>query len=316
MLRQLQNDAYSKYTAARLWIGNLEWSVPLQGLGCISTSVWGIYSRQPKKCILDLARLNHFLMRSILLCIVCLFLLGMNSAGTRVPMSKGQHNEPPIVLWAWERPEDLSFVDPERIGIAFLAGTVRIQRDTVLLDPRRQPLKIPAGSSPIAVVRIESTRQSLPGLKEKVKQDVAAAIVHIASSLKASRVQIDFDARVSERAFYRDLLEDVRKQLPDTVPLSITALASWCMQDAWMSGLPVDEAVPMLFRMGPEGRDVLHSLEKNGDFKEPICRRSVGLSIDEPPIRIPRGKRIYVFSPIAWTEASARRMLQEVSRWQ
>ncbi len=256
-------------------------------------------------------------MRRILLFIVCLSLLGMNNsvgnhAGTRVEPQKGA----PVVLWAWERPEDLSFINPERTDIAFLAGTVRIQNDTVQLDPRHQPLKMPAGSTPIAVVRIESDRRALPDLGPGTKRDVASAIVHLAASFQAAHVQIDFDARVSEREFYRDLLQDVRKQLPDTVPLSITALASWCMQDAWISGLPVQEAVPMLFRMGPEGRDILRALEKDGEFREPLCRGSVGISLDEPLARLPRGKRIYVFSPAAWTEARAARMFQEVSRWQ
>lgn len=248
---------------------------------------------------------------------MCLSLLGMNSSAGNHPLPDiGQQKGMPVVLWAWERPEDLSFVDPERTDIAFLAGTVRIQDDTVMLDPRHQPLKMPAGSKPIAVVRMESNRQSLPSLTSRMKRDVASAIVSLAESFNASAVQIDFDARVSERSFYRDLLQDIRKGLPGTVPLNITALASWCMQDAWMSGLPVDEAVPMLFRMGPEGRDILRTLEKNGEFREPLCRGSVGISLDEPPARIPRGKRVYVFSPTAWTEGRARRMLQEVSRWQ
>jgi hypothetical protein len=256
-------------------------------------------------------------LRHVLLSIVCLLFLGMNSSTVNhAPMSIGLQKETPVVLWAWERPEDLSFLDPGRTDIAFLAGTVRLQDDTVLLEPRHQSLKMPAGSKPIAVVRIESDRRSVPSLNSRMKQDAASAIVHLAESSEASQVQIDFDARVSERDFYRDLLQEVRNRLPGAVPLTITALASWCMQDTWMNGLPVQEAVPMLFRMGPEGRDILRSLEKDGAFREPLCRGSVGISLDEPLAGIPRFKRIYVFSPTPWTEARARRMLQEVSRWQ
>ncbi len=254
-------------------------------------------------------------MRPGIVFIALLCLLGV-AAGTDARFRSWRQKGPRVVLWAWERPEDLSFIDPERTGIAFLAGTVRMQNDRVQLDPRHQPLKMPAGAKPITVVRIESDRSSVPSLNSKMKRDVASAILHLAESFSASQVQIDFDARVSERDFYRDVLQDVRKQLPDTVPLSITALASWCMQDAWMNGLPVQEAVPMLFRMGSEGRDILRGLEKDGEFREPLCRSSVGISLDEPLAKLPRGRRIYVFSPTAWTEAQERRMFQEVSRWQ
>jgi hypothetical protein len=250
---------------------------------------------------------------TVFIALVCL--LGV-AAGTDAGFRSWRQQGPRVVLWAWERPEDLSFIDPERTDIAFLAGTVRIQTDRVWLDPRHQPLKMPAGAKPITVVRIESDRRSVTGLNSKMKRDVASAILHLVGSFNASQVQIDFDARVSERDFYREVLQDVRRQLPDAVSLSITALASWCMQDTWMNGLPVQEAVPMLFRMGPEGRDLLRSLEKDGEFREPLCRASVGISLDEPVARLPRGKRVYVFSPTAWTEARERRMLQEVSRWQ
>ncbi len=256
-------------------------------------------------------------MRRVLLSIVCLSLLVVKgSAGNPAGAGIGPREGMLVVLWAWERPEDLSFVDPERTGIAFLAGTVRIAGDAVLLAPRHQPLKLPARAKPIAVVRIESDRRSSPAPGAQVQRDVASAILQLARSSDAQEVQIDFDARVSERAFYRGLLQDVRKQLPERVPLGITALASWCMQDVWMKGLPVREAVPMLFRMGPEGREILRTLEKDGEFREPLCRGSVGISLDEPLDGIPRAKRVYVFSPTAWTEARARRVFQEASQWQ
>lgn len=221
-----------------------------------------------------------------------------------------------MVLWAWERPEDLSFVDPGTTGIAFLAGTVRItDTGTVMLDPRNQPLSVPDGSKPIAVVRIETDPRSRPGLTVDARLDAASAIIELSNSFKVSEVQIDFDARVSERSFYRDLLQELRKRLPAGVTVSITALASWCMHDTWMNNLPVEEAVPMLFRMGPEGRDIMRALEREGDFREPLCRGSVGISLDEPLSRLPTGKRIYVFSPVSWKQRNAEKVFQEVSRW-
>jgi hypothetical protein len=35
------------------------------------------------------------------------------------------NNFPLIILWAWERPEDLSFLDPEQVAVALLATELR-----------------------------------------------------------------------------------------------------------------------------------------------------------------------------------------------
>src|SRR5438309_12019664 len=46
---------------------------------------------------------------------------------------------PNVVLWAWERPEDLRFIDPQRTGVAFLAATVSISSNgSVCFRPRMQ----------------------------------------------------------------------------------------------------------------------------------------------------------------------------------
>ena len=55
-------------------------------------------------------------------------------------------------------------------------------------------------------------------------------------------------------ALAEQLLAEVRRRVPVSMPLSITALTSWCESDGWIAGLPVVEAVPMLFRMGPGER--------------------------------------------------------------
>ena len=49
---------------------------------------------------------------------------------------------PPVILWAWERPENLEFLDSQRFGVAFLAQTLTLTADDVILSPRHQPLKV------------------------------------------------------------------------------------------------------------------------------------------------------------------------------
>ncbi len=55
---------------------------------------------------------------------------------------------PKIMLWAWERPEDLNFVDPRQSGVAFLARTLALRGEQVVVRPRLQPLKVPPGRVP------------------------------------------------------------------------------------------------------------------------------------------------------------------------
>ncbi len=49
---------------------------------------------------------------------------------------------PDKILWAWERPEDLRFIDTNKFGVAFLAQTLLLENDKVVFQPRRQVLKL------------------------------------------------------------------------------------------------------------------------------------------------------------------------------
>ena len=62
---------------------------------------------------------------------------------------------PHVLLWAWERSENLEFLDAHSAGIAFLARTVCLRDGTVSVRPRLQPLRYPPGAVLMAVVRVE-----------------------------------------------------------------------------------------------------------------------------------------------------------------
>ncbi len=158
-------------------------------------------------------------------------------------------------------------------------------------------------------MRIESDRRQPQALSSAQRDKAARAIAALARRQPTAAVQIDFDAVVSERAFYRELLVELRQQLPGSLPLSITALASWCLGDGWLEGLPVDEAVPMLLRMGSDRSQVLAHLARGDDFRADICRQSVGISTDETVVSFPRGRRVYVFHPRAWDEEAVQKAI-------
>jgi hypothetical protein len=220
---------------------------------------------------------------------------------------------PKIVLWAWERPEELRFIDPRTVGVAFLARTIYLKGERVIVRPRLQPLSVPDQTALMAVVRIESDRFDPPVLSPDQRAKVVSATTELTNISGVTALQVDFDAVVSERALYREVLLDVRRQLPDSIALSITALASWCMHDQWLSGIPIDEAVPVLFRMGADHRQVVHHLETGGDFRPPLCRASLGISTDEPLPKLPSGRRVYIFHPQAWSPEAVRKALEELS---
>ncbi len=207
---------------------------------------------------------------------------------------------PPLILWAWERPENLDFIDPHKVGVAFLAKTVSLRGDRVLTKPRLQPLKLAVGTVLVAVVRIESDHKDVPLLSASQLRQTSSEVVELASLPNVTAVQIDFDATVSERDFYRDLLSQVRRDLPASIPLSITALASWCSGDNWLSDLPIDEAVPMLFRMGVERRQFEGRLKSGQQFESSACQTAAGVSTDEL-ITAPTVERLYVFNPTPWS---------------
>jgi len=215
---------------------------------------------------------------------------------------------PRLVLWAWERPTDLRFIDPENVGVAFLAQTLELAGDRVEVRPRLQSLAVPPGTVLTAVVRVETSRHEPPALSEGQRALATAAFARLFGKIDVHAAQIDFDATLSQRRFYRDLVADVRGALPDGMPLSITALASWCLGDPWIEGLPIDDAVPMLFRMGHDGERIRHGLTQGRDFRARLCRTSLGVATDEPIPPRPGQRRLYVFSPGAWSPSSVARL--------
>ena len=214
--------------------------------------------------------------------------------------------EPHLMLWAWETPEDLRQLDPSKAGVAFLAREVLIGQQAQV-RPRRQSLQVAEGTWLMAVVRIETTPDFSalalsPALQDEVAQDILAA----AQEKNVRGLQIDFDALASQRDFYAGVLRKVRMQLPTTMPLSMTALTSWCGDRSWLSGLPsgalpIDEAVPMFFRMGgPSATRAVASRDTTG-IREPLCAGSIGIATNEVWPDMHSGERVYVFRTGPWT---------------
>jgi hypothetical protein len=213
---------------------------------------------------------------------------------------KSNPEMPNTILWAWERGEDLRFLDTGKFGVAFLAQTLILERDEIVFRPRRQPLQLAPDTYLIAVTRIETGKEKnrRPALSDKQKTEIISLIKRTLELPDVRAVQIDFDALASERDFYKSLVKDLRANLPENTPMTITALASWCVGDAWFNEMQVDEAVPMTFRMGADDKPIRDFLAKGNDWREPLCRGSYGVALDEPlrETKFKPSRRFYVFN--------------------
>jgi len=231
--------------------------------------------------------------------------LASPARGTRSsPRFRWGETFPDTVLWAWEHPQDLRWIDPNTTCVAHLALTLRLADRQILRQPRQQVLRVPPGTRLVAVARIETGAET--DLGPSAIEDIARDLVALARPGVVA-IQVDFDAARSERAFYRALLERLRATLPDSLGLSMTALASWCLDDPWLQGLPVDEIVPMVFRMGRDGEAVRRVLADRGDFPCAECRGAIGLATDEPAPLLRGHRRVYLFQAGAWSLAERRR---------
>ncbi|MYJ75180.1 MAG: hypothetical protein F4089_08805 [Gammaproteobacteria bacterium] len=149
--------------------------------------------------------------------------------------------EPHYYLWAWRREEDLSFIDPARVRVAAWTATIFLADGDFVVEHRANKITYPSDAQIVAVVRLEAS--GVAG--DDTLSRLADAIIAANRPFRPVEHQVDFDARVSQRAFYRRLLEELRGRIGDSA-LSITALASWCFHDDWVETLPVDAVVPML----------------------------------------------------------------------
>ncbi len=204
-----------------------------------------------------------------------------------------------------------AFYDSAEFGVAFLAQTLNLQQDEVIFRPRRQPLEVSPETYLIAVTRIETIKEAAkrPMLSVEQKTKIISLIKKTLELPNVKAIQIDFDVVVSERNFYRNLVNDLKKELPENMPLTITSLASWCVSDSWFNDFPIDEAVPMAFVMGADSERVRDFLAKENDWREPLCRGSYGVSIDEPlKVKFKPNRRFYYFKSKAWDKTDLEKI--------
>lgn len=218
-------------------------------------------------------------------------------------------------VWAWDRPEDLRWLPPG-VGVAWFAAQFDAQDARFQVRPRRAVLKLRPDTPLLPVLHIEAFHPRRPAaLGPEAVTLWANALAHHAALLDKPeaplrRLQIDFEARKGQQDFYLAVLRTLRAKLPPTTWLSVTALASWCGDEAWLRSLPVDEVVPMYFRMGPAERGLWQQRMLTPDQLPERCRQAAGLATDEwqiqaaslghQPLAAFADRQLYLFAPRRW----------------
>ena len=211
--------------------------------------------------------------------------------------------KPVLVLWALDRPEKLPFVDPNVAEVAVLRGTISLSAAGVLAQPRQVSFEAPSATKLTSVMKIDAGRFDGYVPTDGDAEKCSAVIKNWANRASSTSIQIDFDAGQAQRPFYRSLLRSLRPAFPR---VTIAAPAAWCTSDPWVNDLPVDEVIPMLFRMGAQGGSVLDSLSGAGDFSADLCKGHYGFSMDERLSFRPPASRIYAFNPRPWDDKAYR----------
>ncbi len=217
--------------------------------------------------------------------------------------------QPQTLLWVWDRSQLFSAL-PEGTGVAYRHATVQLSGERSRTTWRQWPLRIAPGVTAVVPVVHVALDNLAPSPVNDAQQDaIAAAIEHAAMhGNRSGWVQLDFEARRSQREAYVALLRRLQPLRAGGVRLSATALASWCMSNPWLPPGLLDEIVPMYFRMGAESARIRQRLEATGAATVPACRDAAGLLLGETWPALGSVKRRYVFHTGAWKNEDFERI--------
>lgn len=211
----------------------------------------------------------------------------------------------PQVAWLWDEALLPAWSTPEA---AVLQRHILLTGEQALTRPRQHwPLVAPA-TRITPVVHVEVSTVNPPVDIDRRRAMIVRAMQEAAHGSTSGWVQLDMEAKPSQRAFYRSLVQQLRAELPPQLRLSVTALAWWCRSPAWLDGLAADEVVPMFFRMGRDSAQLRDIIEHSPATLHPSCRAgSAGFSPQEPfaPQVTARYRKTYWFDRHAWKRSAA-----------
>jgi hypothetical protein len=157
------------------------------------------------------------------------------------------------------------------LAVAYVVQTITLRAAISRVDPGHKPVRVSPTAPFTAITRIEVPAGTAVTLTDGQVEELAYRIADTSELPRVATVQVDWDAGIASRCLYRDLIHRVRALLPSHVRLAMTALASWCTDDDWISDLPVDDVVPML-RSGTDWKAAAQRVRAGGPTPEGPCR--------------------------------------------
>lgn len=207
------------------------------------------------------------------------------------------------VAWVWPGSNG-----PQRAGeVAVLVESLILRGHGVERSGRTQPLAVPADVRLVPVIHVEAADDAPAEISDRQRRAIVAAVQRHASLAGSGTLQLDFEAPTRQREAYRTLVATLRDALPTHVRLSVTALAHWCTQGDWLDRLPVDEVVPMLYRLGPHADDWRRRFTQGDPALARRCQGpALGFATNDPPSSalLARATRPYWFDEAAWANPS------------
>jgi len=208
-------------------------------------------------------------------------------------------------LWVWDGDQDLTFLEAGEADFAVLLGYLeRNETGEFMIRNRSGRVTLPE-TQRAGVIRIPNKTSVKAGASRKAARAIATACKQYDQDI----CQVDFDATVSEREWYRRTLTHLQKRLPNQT-VSMTANLSWCTKyDDWIKMLPVDHIVPMYFSLSVGenafANEYLPALSSTGP-----CSQNAGFAVGQLDMAKKLPTRLFddtipvwIFSAKTWSQS-------------
>ncbi len=207
------------------------------------------------------------------------------------------HAQASDIFWIWHDSDTPALRPGQELAVlqqhyVFSANGTRLRQ-------RMKPLHIPPGTKVTPVVHAQLASLPVPPLGPAEAQTLLKAVLKASQKSNSGWVQFDFEVPPSQRAFYLALVRQMRAQLPARIKLSVSALASWCLEEAFVAQIAADEVVPMLFALGQPAESGHKQFLLQQQRLAPACRQqAIGFARQDTPPRAlqQRYARRYWFS--------------------